>query len=118
MEMKIGYSTMIVENMETSLSFYTEVMGFEVDSTYAPKPGTRISLLKGHGETMLELIEDKAFPVGLYSVGMEVEDLDAIMIQMRSKDVEIMTEITPTLVGKMAMIKDPNGIRYALIQHK
>lgn len=117
MEMRIGYSTMIVENMETSLAFYTKVMGFEVDSTYEPGPGTRISLLKGHGETMLELIENKSFPVGLYSVGMDVKDLDGLLARMKADSVNVMTEITPTLVGKMAMITDPDGIRYALIEH-
>lgn len=116
--MRIGYSTMIVENMEESVMFYTDIMGFEVDSSYTPKPGSRITLLKGHGETMLELIEDSSFPVGLYSVGMDVKGLDSIVEKMRLEKVEIMTEITPTLVGRMAMIKDPNGIRYALIEHK
>jgi len=118
MEMKIAYSTMIVENLETSVSFYEEVMGFKVDSTYSPRPETKITLMRGQGETMLELIEDKDFPIGLYSVGIDVKNLDGIFDVMRSKGVEIMTEITPTLVGRMAMIKDPNGIRYALIEHK
>lgn len=117
MEMRIGYSTMIVGNMEESVRFYTEIMGFEVDSSYAPKAGSKITLLKGRGETMIELIEDTSYPVGLYSVGMSVKDLDLIVEKMRSEGVEIMTEITPTLVGRMAMIKDPNGIRYALIEH-
>ncbi len=109
---------MIVGNMEESVKFYTEIMGFSVDSSYAPGPNTKICLLKGKGETMLEIIEDKSFPVGLYSVGMDVKDLDSIVERMRSDSVEIMTDITPTLVGRMAMIKDPDGIRYALIEHK
>jgi len=118
MEMKIAYSTMIVENMEESIKFYTEIMGFTLDSGYIPRPGSKISLLRGRGETMLEIIEDKSFPVGLYSVGMDVKDLDSIMEKMRLNGVVIMTEITPTLVGRMGMIKDINGIRYALIEHK
>ncbi|MDR2920231.1 MAG: VOC family protein [Tannerella sp.] len=116
--MKIAYSTMIVEDMKETVRFLTDIMGFEVDSTYAPHIGTNITLMKGRGETMLEIIEDKSFPVGLYSIGMKVEKLDEMVEIMRAEGVEIMTEITPTLVGRMAMIKDPNGIRYALIEPK
>lgn len=32
--MKIKYATMIVNDMDESIKFYTEVMGFEIDSQY------------------------------------------------------------------------------------
>ena len=117
MDIAIAYSTMIVKNLEESVKFYTEVMQFKVDSKFEPKLGTKIALLRGKAETMLEIIEDKSFPVGLYSVGMNVENLETTVEELRSKGAKIILEITPTLVGSMAMIEDPNGIKFALIQH-
>lgn len=118
MEIKVKYSTMIVKDMVESVNFYKNVLEFEVDSDYKPKEGTWITLMKSGTGAMLELIEDKTFDIGLYSVGMYVENLDLLMEDVKSNKVNVITEITPTLVGKMSMITDPNGIKIALIQHK
>jgi len=55
--MKIKYTTMIVKDMNESVEFYRDIMGFEVDSQHNPVPGLTITLMKGEGETMIELIE-------------------------------------------------------------
>ncbi len=55
--MKIKYTTMIVKDMNESVEFYRDIMGFEVDSQHNPFPGLTITLMKGEGETMIELIE-------------------------------------------------------------
>ena len=116
--MTIKYSTIIVKDTEESIKFYTEVMGFKQDSQYLPPiPGTKITLMKGKGETMFELIENKAFPPGTYSTGIEVDDLSAALSNARAKGAKVITEITPILVGSMAMIEDPNGARIVFIHH-
>ena len=56
--MKIKYVTIIVADMDESVKFYTEVLGFEIDSIHNPYPGLTIKLLKGEGDAMLELIEN------------------------------------------------------------
>ena len=56
--MKIKYTTLIVNDMDESIKFYTEVMGFEIDSKYDLGPAGIITLLKGEGETMVELIKN------------------------------------------------------------
>ncbi len=66
---------------------------------------------------MLDLIQAPNFAIGLYSVGMDVKDLDAALEELRSKGAKITMEPVPTLVGRMAFMEDPNGIRFALIQH-
>jgi lactoylglutathione lyase len=45
--MKIKYATIIVEDMEESIKFYTEVMGFQIDSKYDLGPAARSHYLKG-----------------------------------------------------------------------
>ena len=115
--MKIKYATIIVENMEQSVKFYTEVMGFEVDSQYTPAPGVIINLLKGEGDAMIELIKNTENEIGLFSVGMEVKDLDATVKILKSKGVNITLGPVPITDGFLAFVEDPNGAKIALIQH-
>ena len=103
--------------MEKSVKFYTEVMGFEVDSQYTPQPGVIITLLKSQGDTMIELIKNKENEIGLFSVGMEVEDLNTTVKELKSKGAKITMEPIPITVGTLAFLEDPNGAKIALIQH-
>lgn len=115
--MKVRYATIIVADMDESVGFYRDVMGFEVDSRFEPVPGVVITLLKGEGDAMVELIKNTQDGVGLHSVGMEVEDVSATVAELRSKGARITLEPVRTLVGSMAFSEDPNGVKVALIQH-
>jgi lactoylglutathione lyase len=115
--MKVKYATIIVENMEKSVKFYTDLMGFEVDSQFIPQPGAKITLLKGQGDAMIELIQNKEYKTGFFSVGMDVKDLNATVKKLKSKGVKITMEPVPISVGYLAFLEDPNGVKIALIQH-
>ena len=54
--MKIRYATMIVNDMEESVKFYTETLDFTVDEVF-DVPGGKITLLDGDGFAGIELIE-------------------------------------------------------------
>ena len=115
--MKIKYTTMIVDDMDESVKFYRDVMGFEVDSRYDLGPAGNITLLKGEGDAMIELIKNPVDETGLFSVGMDVEDINTTVKELKSKGAKITMEPTPITVGTLAFLEDPNGIRIALIQH-
>lgn len=117
--MKIKYATMAVADMDESIKFYTEVMGLEIDSQHNPYPGLTITLLKGEGDAMIELIENIENPkeTGLFSVGIEVEDISTTVKELKSKGAKITMEPTPITVGTLAFLEDPNGAQIALIQH-
>jgi lactoylglutathione lyase len=115
--MKIKYTTMIVKDMDESIKFYTEVMGFKIDSQYDLGPAGAITLLKGEGETMVEIIQNPVNEPGLFSMGMDVEDLDTTLEELKAKGAKVTMEPTPITVGTLAFIEDPNGVRIALIQH-
>lgn len=117
MDIQVKYSTMIVKDMEESIRFYREVMGFEVDSEYRPMPEITITLMKAKGDAMVELIKNNVNETGFYSIGMEVDDMDAAMQELKSKGAKILAEPAPTLVGSCAFIEDPNGVRIAIIHH-
>ncbi len=115
--MKIKYTTMIVNDMDESIKFYTDVMGFEIDSQYDLGSVGAITLLKGEGETMVEIIKNPRDEPGLYSIGMDVEDLNATVKELKAKGAKITMEPTQITVGTLAFLEDPNGVRIALIQH-
>ena len=115
--MKIKYTTMIVKDMNESIKFYTEVMGFKIDSQYDLGLAGKITLLKGRGETMIEIIKNPVDEPGLFSIGMEVEDINATVKELKSKGAKITMEPIPITVGILAFLEDPNGVRIALIQH-
>jgi lactoylglutathione lyase len=115
--MKVRYATIIVADMGESIAFYRDVMGFEVDSQFKPAPGVVITLMRDQGDAMVELIKNPTDRVGLHSVGMEVEDVSAIVEDLKSKGATITLEPIRTLVGSMAFMEDPNGVKIALIQH-
>lgn len=117
MDIKVKYATIIVKDMEASIRFYKDVMGFEVDSDYHPQPGIVITLMKGKGEAMIELIKDTVHEAGFYSVGMDVQNLNTTLEELKSHGVKIAMGPLPTLVGSLAFIEDPNGVRIALIEH-
>jgi Predicted enzyme related to lactoylglutathione lyase len=115
--MKIKYTTMIVKDMDESIKFYRDVMGFKIDSQYDLGPAGTITLLKGEGETMVELIKNPTDEPGLFSMGMDVEDINATVKELKSKGAKITMEPTPITVGTLAFLEDPSGVRIALIQH-
>lgn len=117
MNAKVKYSTIIVKDMEESIRFYKDIMGFEIDSQYTPLPEVTITLMKGKGDAMIELIKDTVHDIGFYSVGMDVEDLNAAIKELKSKGTEIIMGPIDITVGSLAFLEDPNGVKIALIQH-
>lgn len=116
-KMKIKYTTLIVKDMDESIKFYTEVMGFKIDSQYDLGPAGTITLLKGEGETMVEIIKNPVDEPGLFSIGMDVEDINTTVEELKSKGAKITMEPIPITVGTLAFLEDPNGVKIALIQH-
>ena len=114
--MKIRYATMIVDDMEESVKFYTETFDFTFDEKF-DVPGGKITLLDGDGFAGLELIQSDAFETGLYSVGMDVEDINEEIEKLKEKGANIALNPVETQVGYMARVVDPNGVNIVLVQH-
>ena len=86
--MKIRYATMIVDDMEESVKFYTETLDFTLDEVF-DVPGGKITLLDGDGFAGIELIESTNFETGLYSIGMDVEDINEEIRKLEEKGANI-----------------------------
>ena len=116
MKISVKYSTMIVNNLDESVSFYRNVLGFS-EGYHVDFPVGGITIMNSPDGASVELIESPQFETGLYSVGTDVDDLDDVLKQVKLSGCEVIGEITPTTVGRQIFIKDPNGVRICLIEH-
>ena len=115
MHIKVQYATMIVNNLEESVSFYRDVLEFQ-EGYHVDLPDGGITIMQSDGGAAVELICSKAFPTGLYSVGTDVDDLDAAIARLKEKGYETTGPVIPTTVGKMTFVLDSNKVRICLIE--
>lgn len=108
-----------VENMEESAKFYTEILGMDEIRRFSPQPGLNIALFRGEGEAMIELIknEDNA-KKGLFLVGMEVNDIDAEVANLKTKGVQLTRGPLGTPGSpRVAFLDGPDGVEIELIEN-
>ena len=116
MKIKVQYTTMIVKNLEESVAFYRDILGFK-EGYHVNVPGGAITIMESEGGASVELIENSNFEVGLYSVGTDVDNLDEIILHLKANGYDTLGPVVPTSVGRMTFVQDPNGVRICLIEH-
>ena len=117
MKIAVQYSTIIVKNLEESVRFYRDVLGFKEGYHVDLPGGAAITIMKSEGGASVELIENKDYETGLYSIGTDVDNLDEALSRLREKGYETTGPVIPTTVGRMTFVLDPNGVRICLIEH-
>ena len=116
MTVKVQYSTMIVKSLEESVKFYRDVLGFKERYHVDLPNGGCITIMESEGASV-ELIENTNFPVGLYSIGTDVDDIDETIRHLEKNGYQTTGPVIPTTVGKQTFVLDPNGVRICLIEH-
>lgn len=122
--MKVKYTNIAVDNLNESIKFYTEVLGFEESHRFNPEKGMNIVFLKGDGESMIELTEgiENLDPKmkgqkGLFMIGLEVSDMDRTARELQDKGIKFIRGPIDTPHGtKIAFLEDPQGVQIELIQ--
>ncbi len=116
--MKFAWVTLVVNNFDETLEFYTNVLGLYVIRTYAIDNGSyRVVFLGDHPENIqLQIIEKndlKTVNMGkMITLNFEVESLDATIKHLESKNVSIHTgPIQPSSNIKFILVVDPNGLK-------
>ena len=117
MGIKVQYMTMIVNDLEESVSFYRDVLGFKEGYHVDTPDGGAITIMNSNGGASVELICNKTFPTGLYSVGTDVDNLEETIKKLNEAGYQITGPVIPTTVGKMTFVEDPDGVRICLIEH-
>ena len=116
MTVKVQYSTMIVKSLEESVKFYRDVLGFKERYHVDLPNGGCITIMESEGASV-ELIENTNFPVGLYSIGTDVDDIDEMIRHLEKNGYQTTGPVIPATVGKQTFVLDPNGVRICLIEH-
>ena len=119
--MRFCWVTINVKDMETSVSFYRDVVGLPVTRKMKPMPGTEIVFL-GSGDTEVELIKNDKntnpqFGADI-SLGFEVDSVDKTIEFLKSKNVKIHSgPFQPSRIVKFFFVEDPNGLRVQFVEN-
>lgn len=110
--------TYYVKDLDSSIEFYNDIIGLEVDRKISPSDEMKIAFL-GKDETKVELIESseiKSPDLGLnISLGFEVESIEKFIQKNNITDFE--GPIKPNPHIKFIYIKDPNGLKVQIIEN-
>ena len=122
---RIDHVEIISRDLEKSIDFYQNVLGFKVKQRQRVEvPPLEEVVYLGLGDTTLELLSVKEpgslsleeWKVGYRMMAVEVEDMNRAVDYLKSKGIEITRG--PVTLGKSrrAEIKDPDGLSIELRQ--
>lgn len=120
--MKFCWTTLHVNQMEESLSFYQEIVGLKITRRFPSAHGGEIVFL-GQGETQLELIcNPDSPPVDMgrdISLGFEVSSVDDMIAFVQKKGVAVHSgPFQPNPQVKFFYVLDPNGLKIQFVESK
>lgn len=117
---KVAFTMFGVEDSERARAFYETTLGFKRGSSSSNGVWTEYDL-PGGGCVALFKHPDPAqrgSGSGSASVAFEVEDLDALISQLKAKGVTFKAELIPSPVCRMSIIEDSEGNTIVLHQLK
>lgn len=118
--MKFLWTTIYVKDMGKSLYFYTELLGLNIDHRLT-MPDMDLVFLGEQGQTLIELIEDKAIKdvshKGDFSIGIQSKDAAALVDKLRLEGVKVLGgPIKPNEIMKFWFVEDPDGLKVQIVQ--
>ena len=125
--MRFSHISITAKNMEESIKFYSDIMGFVlVSRREIPENNAEIAFLtEKNSNTRIELThwknkEDWTSGDELDHLAFNVPNMDEAMTKFRRNGVEIAREpySLRNSTSKIAFIKDPNGIWLEVIESK
>lgn len=132
------HTVLLVSDLDRSLEFYCDTLGFELISRDDDRRGgfldqmfnlegvvIKLSLVRAGGE-IVEVIEPVAPPelvvrdgssdrFGIARIGWEVDEIERLVADLKAKGVDFISEIVDMTVGhyaggKVVFFRDPDGI--------
>ena len=113
----------MVDDVEKSVAFYTELLGFEVRMSAAPAfadviRGNLRILLSGPQSSAGRPMTDgvKPGPGGWNRIHFHVDDIDAEIARLRDAGAQFRNEVVEGPGGKQVLLVDPSGNLVELFQ--
>ena len=122
---RIDHVEITTGNLEKTISFYTNILGFKMkERKQMDRPPLEEIDYLTLGDTMIEIlaVKDPAplatqpWQVGYRMMALEVDDMEETVEYLKNKGVEITRGPVTMGKSKRAEIKDPNGISIELRQ--
>lgn len=124
---RIDHVEIVPANMERSIEFYTNILGFKIKNRHKVNVGPLKEVIYLElGDAVLELLSvesptpksDQLWQVGYRMIALEVEDMNEALEYLKHRDVEVTWG--PMDLGRSirAEIKDVEGIPIELRQWK
>lgn len=115
------WNTIYTSKLETSIGFYTEVLGLTVERQFTSPVGVTYVFMNDEKGFEIELIhnpeKDEVAPApSNLSMGYQVDNLDAWLAKANDKGYETQGEIFSAPHIRFAFIKDPNGVTVQLAE--
>ncbi|HEY7295657.1 MAG TPA: VOC family protein [Dehalococcoidia bacterium] len=104
-----------VPDVEAAVGFYTANLGFRLQRRWRTAEGADAAYLE-LGGVLLEVLPSTAGPQGERRFGLVVDNLDALLVELRARGVEIASEpfVPRSFWGRQTAIRDPFGYVVAL----
>ncbi len=127
---KINHVAIVVEDIDTALGFWRDVMGLDLDHIEeVPSQASKVAFLPT-GESEVELVQPtdpesglakylEKRGEGMHHLCVEVDDIDGMLVNLKQKGVRLINEEPFELPGrKMAFIhpKSANGVLVELYE--
>src|SRR5690349_16697606 len=116
----IGLVTIFARDVARTVTFYTELLGFETIPMFSEPTGNFVFLHSKNGNSDIAIQNvatraGKATHLGIpeenggLMLGFVVDDAGAVYQDWRSKDIELRTELADMGFGRTFGAKDPSG---------
>ncbi|MFQ6022103.1 MAG: VOC family protein [Acidiferrobacterales bacterium] len=138
-----NHTSFTVSNLDRSLAFFRDALGFRVTSkaprdpraiqqitgvdgaevmiAYVRAPGHSLELIQYLGPEGRGAVRPRPCDVGFAHVAFDVDDIDAALAAAEAHDVRpialpFVTDAGPNAGGRVAYVRDPDGITIEFIQ--
>jgi catechol 2,3-dioxygenase-like lactoylglutathione lyase family enzyme len=115
----LNHVAVSVSNYEAARDFYGRRMGFrEAFSFREPDGAPYFTYFQVNRDTFVEVMQATAArPVGCPHFGLEVQNLDAVINQLKSRGVEIRPpSVSPRTHSRSAVVSGPEGVNIELLE--
>ena len=116
--MKLLWTTLQVNDLENSLSFYRDLLGMPVAERFSNQEGAEIVMLGETDGAFLELITKgaPAEPGRGVSIGLPFADIEEIGEKLASAGYRVTPVISPNPKVRFRFVSDPDGYQVQLVE--